>query len=121
MSVTAAELARIQAETAAQTLSLTCLVQRKGAFVSDGAGGSSSAYTTIATVLAGMSEPTAGQLQNYDYLIGSLAAWQVKLPVGTDVKHQDHLVISGETLEVQVILAPRSYPALLTVLASEVK
>jgi hypothetical protein len=120
MGVSASELARIQADAAAQTLTLTCQIQRK-TLTSDGAGGSTTTWNTIATVQAGMSLPTAGQLQNYDYLIGSLAAWQVKLPVGTNVQVQDRLVISGQTLIVQIVLTPRSLPALLTVLASEIK
>lgn len=120
MSISAAELAKIQSDTASQTLTLSCQIQRKS-FVSDGAGGNNPTWSTIATVNAGMSLPTAGQLQNYDYLIGSLAAWQVKLPVGTNVQYQDRLVISGQTLTVQIVLTPRSLPALLTVLASEVK
>lgn len=67
-----------------------------------------------------MSEPTGNMLANYDYLIGSMAAWHVRLPIGTNVMHQDHLVIGSHTLEVQKILEPRSYAALLSVLASEV-
>ncbi len=67
-----------------------------------------------------MSQPTASQLQNFDYLIGSMAVWQVKLPIGTPVEELDHLIIAGQTLEVVKDLTPRSYPALITVLASEV-
>jgi hypothetical protein len=118
--IPAGELARIQSDAAAATLDQTCVIQRKT--TTPGTSGEPvGSWTTIATVMAGMSEPTAGQLQNYDFMIGSLAAWQVKLPVGTTVTHQDHFLIAGQVLEVQVILNPRSYPALLTVLASEVK
>jgi hypothetical protein len=117
--VGAVELAAIQAAAAA-ILDLSCVVERK-TLTPDGQGGSTEAWNPVAAVKVGMAQPTAGQLQNYDYLIGSLAAWQVKFPVGTDVRHQDHLIVGGQTLVVQVIMNPRSYAALLTVLASEVK
>ena len=117
--IDATELALIQSD-AAVALDQSCDVQRKTT-TSGATGEPVASWGTIATVSAGLSEPTAGQLQNYNSVIGSLAAWQVKLPVGTDVTHQDHLLIAGQTLEVQVVLTPRSYAALLTVLASEVK
>lgn len=120
LAVSAAELAAIRAETAAAVLDLPCLIQRK-TITRDSAGTATEIYATIATVNAGMTQPTAGQLQNYDYVIGSLASWQVQLPYGTDVKAQDHLVIGTDTLVVQVVLTPRSYSAVETVLASEKK
>jgi hypothetical protein len=67
-----------------------------------------------------MASPTAGQLANYGYLIGSLAAWRVNLPYGTDVQHDDQLLIAGKTLYVHVDLSPQSYNSLTTVLATEV-
>lgn len=122
--ISAAELASIQRDVAAIALSLPCVVQRK-TVTKDPFGTPVETWDTIETVNVGMTEPSAGQLANYDFLIGSLAAWQIKLPYGTDVQHQDHLLITGEfaqqTLVVQVVLEPRSYAALLTVLASEVK
>lgn len=122
MSISAAELALIQADVQAIALDKTCTIERASLNTSDTYGSPTKpSYSTIATVMAGLAEPTAGQLQNYDYLIGSLAAWQVKLPVGTDIQHQDHLLIDGQTLEVHVILTPRSYATLLTVIAAEVK
>lgn len=118
------ELDQLRADVEFAALSLPCIVQRKS-FSRDAYGSEIETWNTIETVNCGLSEPTAGQLQNYDYLIGSLAAWQVKLPYVTDVQHQDHLLITGEflqqTLVVQVVLEPRSYASLLTVLASEVK
>ncbi|MGH2506264.1 MAG: phage head completion protein [Ktedonobacteraceae bacterium] len=124
--VPASELLQIQADAAA-LLDKSCTIQRKTR-MPDGAGSSTEVYTTTDTVNAGLAQPTAGQLANYAFLIGSLKAWQVKLPVTspnthlpTDVQHQDHLVIDGQALEVQVVLTPRSYQALLVVLASEVQ
>lgn len=122
--VSARELQQIQADAAAAACSLPCTIQRK-AVTSDGMGQATETWSTITTVTVGMAQPTANQLQNFDYLIGALATWQVKLPYGTNVKAQDHLLITGQftqqTLVVQVVLEPRSYAALLTVIASEVK
>lgn len=120
LPVSASELASIQSETQAATCDKTCVVNRKTK-TKDAYGSDTEVLNTIATTVAGMTEPSAGQLANYDYLVGSLSTFQVKLPVGTDVKAQDLLVIDGQTLVVQVVLDPRSYAALLTVLASEVK
>lgn len=118
--VSASELASIRADTENATLDLSCEIQRR-TLTSDGMGTQTESWHTQETVQCGLSQPTAGQLTNYAFLIGSLSAWQVKLPVGTDVRYNDHLIISGQTLTVQVVLNPRSYAALLTVLASEVK
>lgn len=120
------ELASMRRDMAAMALSLPCIVQRK-TVTKDIYGSDVESWATIspADLKCGLSEPSAGQLQNYEFLIGSLAAWQVKLPYQTDVQHQDHLLVTGEfaqqTLVVQVILEPRSYATLLTILASEVK
>lgn len=120
LAVSASELASIQSETQAAACDKTCVVKRKTK-TKDAYGSETEVLSTIVTTVAGMSEPSAGQLANYDYLVGSLSTWQVKLPVSTDVKAQDLLIIDSQTLVVQVVLDPRSYPALLTVLASEVK
>lgn len=119
-----AEIAQIRADAAAAALDLPCVIQRK-TLTRDGAGQATSVWNTVATVHAGMTEPTGGQLQNYDYLIADLATWSVKLPYGTNVQAQDRLLITGQlgqqTLVVQVVLEPRSYAALLTVIAAEAK
>jgi len=115
-----AELARIQADAVAAACDKTCIVQRKT--TTPGSSGEPLAsYATIATTVAGMRLPTAGELQNYDYLIGDKAAWTVVLPVGTPVRAQDELLIEGQTLEVHILLTPRSYPVLLSVIAAEIK
>jgi hypothetical protein len=118
--LSADEIGLIRTDAAYATCDLACLVQRK-TVTPDGMGGFSESWSTVATTTAGMSQPSVGQLQNYDYLIGSLSTWLVRLPYGVDVRVQDHLVIEGETLVVQVYLHPTSYSSLTTVLASEVK
>lgn len=120
-AISAQELAAIQADAAA-TLDKPCVINRKTT-TKDKYGSQSTVWNKISPngLMAGLTQPTAGQLQNYAYAIASLATWQVHLPVGTDVQHQDRIVVDGQTLEVQVVLTPRSYAALLTVLASELK
>lgn len=116
--ISTAEIAAIRTE-AALALDKTCVIQRK-VRTPVASGGASTLPVPIATVMAGMSQPTASQLANYGYLIGSLSAWQLKMAVGTDVKEKDVLVIEGRTLYVQKVLTPRSYAVLLTLLVTEV-
>ncbi len=118
--VSASELASIRSDIQAASCDKTCVIQRKTKS-SDGMLSETESWSTVATTVAGMRQPTAGQLQNYDFKIGSLSAWQVLLPYGTNVQEQDHLIIEGQTLVVQVLLDPHSYAGLLPVLASEVK
>lgn len=122
MSITAAELAQIQADVAAMTLDKTCVIQRLPSLTPNSRGvPDETSYSAIATVAAGMRQPTGAHLANYAYAIEALATWLVHFPVGTNVQKLDHLIINGETLEVQIILAPQSYQALLSVLATELK
>src|SRR5690349_16845977 len=118
--ISAAELAQIQSDVASAALDKDCVIQR-ATTADDGYGSQTLTYSTIATVKAGMTQPSAGMLQNFAYKIQDLAAWQVKFSIGTDVQENDHLVIDGQTLEVHVILTPRSYAALLVVIAAELK
>lgn len=123
-SVSASELTQIRSDAVAIVCDTTCTVQRETR-TSDGMGQATSSWNTVLTCNVGVAEPTAGHLQNYAYLIADLAAWQVKFPYGSDIQAQDHLLITGQetqqTLVVQVLLEPRSYAALLTVIATELK
>lgn len=78
-------------------------------------------WTLHATVNGNLAQPTASQLANYGYAIADLAAWMVRVPVGTDVQLGDRLLVNGMNLEVQIILVPQSYQASTRVLAAEVK
>lgn len=124
--VSTAELTQMQADAARGACDQSCTVKR-ATLSTLASGGQSETWNTVLqnglnTVLVGMAEPTAGQLQNYGYLIGSLAAWQVKFPVaGTNVQERDQLFVAGQVLNVAKDLTPRSYPTLITVLAVEVK
>jgi len=122
MSIPASELAQIQRDVAVIALDKTCQIQRLPSLTPNIRGvPDETSYGTIATVNAGMRQPTGTHLANYAYAIESLATWLVHFAVGTDVQKLDHLLIDNQTLEVQVILTPQSYPALLSVLASELK
>lgn len=124
--ISQAELSRIQRDVQAIALSLPCVIQRKNT-VRDQFLTATDTWVTVSPtgLKCGMSEPTGTMLQNFDYLVGSLAAWKVILPYGTNVLPQDRLIVTGEFTEqeltVQVVLEPRSYASLLTILASEIK
>jgi hypothetical protein len=128
LPVTASEMASIQADLVAAVCDKSCQLYRDLSATTPGIYGSSSssrddtsAYTLMHTVVCGMSQPSGGQLANYDYLIGDKNAWTVHFPVGTDVLERDHVLVEGQILEVQILLAPQSYQGLLSVLAVEIK
>ena len=117
--ISAQELSAIQNDVAV-ACDKDCVIQRK-ATTDDGYGSQTTTYSTVATVKAGLTQPSAGMLQNFAFKIQDLAAWQVKFPVNTDVRETDRLTIDGQTLEVHVLLTPRSFMGLLTVIAAELK
>lgn len=119
--ISAAELAKIQSDAVAVVCDKSCAIYHKTT-TKDAYGTPVDSWSVLsATVMAGVTQPSAGLLQNYDYLIGDLAAYHIRMPVGTDVRHQDHLVIDGETLEVHVILDPQSYSVFENVIAAQIK
>lgn len=117
--IPASELASLQAAAAA-ALDTACTIER-ATKTSDGAGGFAETLSTVATCQAGLSQPSGQLLQNYAYLIGAADTWQVRVPVGTDVAHNDQLSLGGRLMRVQVILSPRSYATTLTLLASTIQ
>lgn len=118
--VSAAELASIRADTAAAACDTPCQVQRATITKSRWAT-EVPTYTTVASVNAGMSEPTAGQLQEISSTVGALTTWVVRFPYGTDVRIKDRLIMAGMTLIVQAPLKPRSYAALASFLATKMQ
>ena len=117
--ISAAQLAAMQA-TSNKTGDLSIAIQRV-TLGQDGEGNVTKTWATHATVNGNLAQPTASQLQNYGYAIADLAAWMVRVPVGTDIEIGDRLVVGGMNLEVQIILVPQSYQASTRVLAAEVK
>lgn len=116
----ASELAQWQADAVAAVCDKSCAIYHKTT-TKDAYGTPVDSWALSSTVVAGVTQPSANLLQNYDYLIGDLAAYHIRMPVGTDVRHQDHLVIDGETLEVHVILDPQSYSVFENVIAAQIK
>lgn len=119
--VSAPELASIQAEAVAAACDKSADIYHKVTTPDQYGTAVDTWPTKAATVVCGMRQPNAGELANYDYEIGDKAAWTVVFPVNTVIYEQDHLVIEGQTLEVHILLTPRSYPALLDVIAVEIK
>src|SRR5437879_178237 len=95
--ITAAELTQIRQD-AAVALDKDCAIQRNTGATKDHYGQMSGGTATNTTTKAGMTQPSAGQLQNYEYVVGSQATWLVKLPYGTDVQLLDILVTEGQKL-----------------------
>src|SRR5260221_3379401 len=115
-----AELTQLQADFVAAACDKVCQVYHKST-TSGSSGEPVPTYTLSATTVAGMTQPGAGLLANYAFLIGSLSTWHVHMPTGIVVAPQDRLTIEGQTLEVNVLLTPQSYAVFTNVLASEVK
>src|SRR5215469_10895690 len=61
----------------------------------DTTGHYSDTWNTIVTVSGNLSQPPPAQLQNYDYLIGALDAWLVRVQVGNNLLPDDRLVTAG--------------------------
>lgn len=119
-AISVAEMTAIQAEGHELACDLPCTVKRQT--TTPGTTGQPvENWSTIATTTAGMTQPGANLLANYSYLIGSLATWHVRLPIGTDVQTHDVLSVNSQDLEVQIVLTPQSYQAFVNVLASKVK
>jgi hypothetical protein len=120
--VPANELLAMQQE-AQKSLDQVCAIERNSP-TPDGAGQSVDNWQILAgqsAIPCTLAEPTGSYMQNLAAKISNLATWQVSLPVGTIVARGDHLVVGSDTLLVQHVLDPHSYPVLLRVLASEVR
>jgi len=120
LPIGADELVSIQSDAVSATCDKVCEIYRKTR-TPDGMGSSTESYSHIETTVAGLAQPTAAELSNYDYEIADKAAWTVRLPVGTDVIAQDHLVIEGNVLEVHILLNPKSFEVFHSVIATELK
>lgn len=119
--VSASELASIQTEAVAAVCDKSAAIYHKTT-TKDASGLMVDSWPTLAaTVAAGMAEPSGNELANFDFMIADKIAWKLHVPIGTDIREQDHILVEGQTLEVHVILTPRSYPALLSAIVAEIK
>ena len=117
--ISASELASMQA-TAQSLYDQTVKIYRPDT-TTDSTGHPQEDWPLLSTTTGAISQPTGSQMQNYGYVIGSLNAWQVFLPVGTDVAEDDRLVIGTQTMTVQAVLQPKSRQINLVILAAEVE
>lgn len=117
--ISAQELASIQNDLNA-LLDKDCTIKAPST-MNDAWGSQAEAYIVVGTCKVLVSQPSGSLLANYEFIVGDLNTWMVKAPVGTNIREQYHLVIDGQTLTAQVVLQPKSFQGLLTVLAAEVK
>ena len=118
--ITAAQLAAMQAAVnKAMDVSLT---QKRDTQTQGPTKNVIHTYATVATLSGNLAQPSAQLLQNYDYRVGSQATWLVRVPVGTDLRASDQLITpDGNTLDVQILLTPTSYPTGIQALCAEIK
>lgn len=128
MSIPASELAAMQAA-ALIAMDQTCRIQRKSP-VRDAYGSQTDNFTTVSQPTYGtgptpcmVTQPSSQVMQNYDYLIGTLSAWVVRLPSTANVQRDDqiNLISSGQNLRVQAVLDLRSRLIDIHVLVSEIR
>lgn len=113
-----AELAQLRAD-AQSGFDTSATIQR--ATVGSAYGYATQTWNTVASVLTGLSKPSARIQALYAARIGSLDSWTVRLPYGTDVRQNDRILAAGQTLAVQADLSVSSYSACVSVLATEVR
>lgn len=115
-----ADLAWMQAA-ALPILTGTCTISRKTEG-SDGMGGQSDTWTTLATVACAIAPAMqADNEQIQELRLGLVSGWIIRLPVGTDVTILDRIVSGGITYEVNDIRAPRTSPVFTTCICSRVQ
>ena len=120
--IPASELAALQA-TATSAMDLSGIVVKRKTRTQSASGTYTETLTTeVASTVGGWAKPSASVMTQYAGLIGSLAAWVVRLPSGTNVQRNDLLLMpSGDTLTVQADLTERIYATCVCVLATEVR
>lgn len=115
------QLTAIQTK-ASKTFDLVGIQVQRATRTRDATGAYSETWSTIATVAGGWNKPSPQMMQAYAGLIGAEASWLVRLPIGTNVKNNDRLVMpSGDVLTVQSDLTLRSYASCVRVLATEIR
>ena len=83
----------------------TAQVQRK-TLTSDGAGGFTEAWTTVATVACRVAPSgQSPQERAIAERLASTSIWTLTVPALTDVRPADRLVVGGRTFEVAAVLA----------------
>lgn len=108
--------------TAASAFDQTGIKVQHATRTKDNYGTFSETWSTRATVNGNYDKPTPKMMEQYAGIIGSQAAWIVRLPVGTQVVNDDRLLMpGGDTLTVQTVISARSYATCVMVLATEIR
>lgn len=108
------------------TFTDSVIISRKTAVQSDGTGGrkatSGTGWTTVVTVL-GLLTTTRLTPRERDVAsqIKAPVPYSVFLPVGTDLRSQDRLVIAGRTFEVQGVAVAESIALAMKAYCSELQ
>lgn len=105
--LSAAEIDEMRA-TIAQTFSLTAEVRRP-VTAPDGMGGQTTTWQTVATVpcaLAPLERVATEQVRGGQPI--PAVTWQLLVPVQTDLRASDLVVVGTETFEVAAVLAPET-------------
>lgn len=101
-AVSPSELARLRRDFSRDWFVDEADIQRSGP-VSDGRGGHTDVWSTVATSVCRRTAPTAGQIQ--DAVIASRPEtrvfWMIAFPAETDVRPTDRLVINDVVYEVE--------------------
>lgn len=82
--------------------------------------GTTETPVVIAEVKATRKRPGTRLIQLYKDRLGDMTAWEISLPLGTDVQEGDILTIAGDTMEVRVLLE-QTWKVSEDVIATEVR
>ena len=119
--LSAAQIATMQAISQTLTMTTPCTISRK-AEVSDGAGGQTDTWNTVATTVCSVAPALATDNEEIQELrLGLVSGWIIGLPVGTDVTILDRIVANGITYEVNNIRAPRTIQIAVDCVCSRVQ
>lgn len=105
--LSAADLAFVQS-VSALTHTTACQILRR-TLTSDGMGGNTTVWNTIATVNCRIAPVVSRTVEQVDQQrIELLSRWSIALPVGQDIDIKDRIVANGITYEVAAFAAPRT-------------
>jgi hypothetical protein len=116
----ARELACMQS-TAQMILDKTGTITRPGTGTDTwGSPGSGTPQTVASNVACALNKPSPQMLTQYAEKITERVAYDVAMPVGTDIQAGDTLTVSSHSLKVEAVPILESFPILLHLLAVEV-
>lgn len=118
--LTSAEIAQARADLALMLVDSVAI--RRRTVLSDGAGGTTDTWSTLATV-AGKLDPTMDALSAEREVVSRLGLTSpavIKLPALTDVTASDRLQVLGVEYEVAYVAAPRTWELTRRVLVERV-